>query len=176
MQQQRLLRQLERTLMEHSAWGANEPVILPGCISPIPTPDNRALGVRETRLTLVRYAQVDSSDNTGLRSAVQLDALQTLALSVAQATSPAQVLDEMVRGLGMTEGVALARVWLIEDEADERTLRLRASVGFSIVDPSVRWSRTDGGHERIPLSYGKIGKITSTGRPLLLQRDRKSVV
>jgi transcriptional regulator with GAF, ATPase, and Fis domain len=101
---------------------------------------------------------------------VQLDALQTLALSVAQATSPAQVLDEMVRGLGMTEGVALARVWLIEDEGGERSLRLRASVGFSIVDPSVRWSRTDGGHERIPLSYGKVGKIASTGRPLLLQR------
>jgi transcriptional regulator with GAF, ATPase, and Fis domain len=101
---------------------------------------------------------------------VQLDALQTLALSVAQATSPVQVLDEMVRGLGMTEGVALARVWLIEDEGGERNLRLRASVGFSIVDPSVRWSRTDGGHARIPLSYGKVGKISSTGRPLLLQR------
>jgi len=101
---------------------------------------------------------------------VQLDALQTLALSVAQATSPAQVLDEMVRGLGMTDGVALARVWLIEDESGKRGLRLRASVGFSIVDPSVRWSRTDGGHERIPLSYGKVGKIASTGRPLLLQR------
>lgn len=105
---------------------------------------------------------------------MQLDALQTLALSVAQATSPAQVLDEMVRGLGMTDGVALARVWLIEDEGElalsSRILRLRASVGFSIVDPSVRWSRTDGGHERIPLSYGKVGKIASTGRPLLLQR------
>ncbi|HEY6728071.1 MAG TPA: sigma 54-interacting transcriptional regulator [Polyangiaceae bacterium] len=101
---------------------------------------------------------------------MQLDALQTLALSVAQATSPAQVLDEMVRGLGMTEGVALARVWLIEDEGDKRSLRLRASVGFSIVDPGVRWSRTDGGHQHIPLSYGKVGTIASTGRPLLLQR------
>lgn len=108
--------------------------------------------------------------NTRSGSAVQLDALQTLALSVAQATSPAQVLDELVRGLGMTDGVALARVWLIEDESGKRSLRLRASVGFSVVDPSVRWSRTDGGHERIPLSYGKVGKIASTGRPLLLQR------
>ncbi len=103
---------------------------------------------------------------------MQLEALQTLALSVAQATSPPQVLGEMVRGLGMTDGVALARVWLIESDVPDgkRHLRLRASVGFSVVDTSVRWSRTDGGHAKIPLSYGKVGKIASTGQPLLLQR------
>lgn len=124
----------------------------------------------ETQPTLERYVGVEGSEDSPQSSVVQLDALQTLALSVAQATSPAQVLDEMVRGLGMTEGVALARVWLIEDEGDKRSLRLRASVGFSIAEPGMRWSRTDGGHERIPLSYGKVGTIASTGRPLLLQR------
>jgi transcriptional regulator with GAF, ATPase, and Fis domain len=102
---------------------------------------------------------------------MQLEALQSLALSVAAARSPDLVLSEMVRGLSMTEGVALARVWLLRVElGSEPYLELRASVGASIVDPSVRWTRTDGAHQRIPLSYGKVGQIASTSAPLLLQR------
>jgi transcriptional regulator with GAF, ATPase, and Fis domain len=102
---------------------------------------------------------------------VQLEALQSLALSVASARSPDSVLAEMVRGLSMTEGVALARVWLLRDESgSEPYLELKASVGASVVDPSVRWTRTDGAHHRIALSYGKVGKIAATSTPLLLQR------
>jgi transcriptional regulator with GAF, ATPase, and Fis domain len=102
---------------------------------------------------------------------VQLEALQSLALSVAAARSPDQVMAEMVRGLGMTEGVALARVWLLRsDPGAEPYLELRASIGASLVDPLVRWTRTDGGHQRIPLSYGKVGHIAATNEPLLLQR------
>jgi len=41
------------------------------------------------------------------------EALQALALSVAAARSPDAVLKQMVQGLGMTDGVALARVWLV---------------------------------------------------------------
>jgi len=102
---------------------------------------------------------------------MQLEALQSLALSVAAARSPDSVLTEMVRGLGMTEGVALARVWLLRtDPGLESYLELRASVGASLVDPLVRWTRTDGAHQRIPLSYGKVGHIAATSEPLLLQR------
>jgi transcriptional regulator with GAF, ATPase, and Fis domain len=102
---------------------------------------------------------------------MQLAALQSLALSVAQARSPSLVLKEMVRGLGMTEGVALARVWLLEkDEVGADVLQLRASVGYSTYDPRVRWTRTDGAHQRIPASYGKVGRIAASGEPLLLQR------
>ncbi len=105
---------------------------------------------------------------------MELAALQHLALSVAQARSPDLVLKEMVSGLGMTEGVALARVWLIEkDEDGQRVLRLRAGVGYSIAEPNVRWTRTDGGHQKIPLSYGKVGQIAATGHPLILQRGPK---
>ncbi len=105
---------------------------------------------------------------------MQLAALQNLALSVAQARSPDLVLSEMVRGLGMTQGVALARVWLLDDDEEGRqVLRLRASIGFSIVDPSVRWTRTDGAHQTIPLPYGKVGRIAESGEPLLLQRGPK---
>jgi transcriptional regulator with GAF, ATPase, and Fis domain len=102
---------------------------------------------------------------------MQLEALQSLALAVAAARSPDSVLTEMVRGLGMTEGVALARVWLLRTEPDlEPYLELKASVGASLVDPLVRWTRTDGAHQRIPLSYGKVGRIAATNTPLLIQR------
>ena len=102
---------------------------------------------------------------------MQLEALQSLALSVAAARSPDSVLGEMVRGLIMTEGVALARVWLLHAEPGaEPYLELKASIGASLVDPSVRWTRTDGAHQRIPLTYGKVGQIASTNAPLLLQR------
>jgi transcriptional regulator with GAF, ATPase, and Fis domain len=102
---------------------------------------------------------------------MQLDALQSLALSVAQARSPDSVLTEMVQGLGMWDGVALARVWLLrESDTEPPFLQLKASIGASIVKPSERWNRTDGAHRKIPLSYGKVGYIAANNRPLLLQR------
>jgi transcriptional regulator with GAF, ATPase, and Fis domain len=102
---------------------------------------------------------------------MQLEALQSLALSVAAARSPDLVMAEMVRGLGMTAGVALARVWLLRSEPGaEPYLELRASIGTSLADPNLRWTRTDGAHQRIPLSYGKVGQIAATNKPLLLQR------
>jgi transcriptional regulator with GAF, ATPase, and Fis domain len=101
---------------------------------------------------------------------MQLEALQSLALSVAAARSPDLVLSEMVRGLSMTEGVALARVWLLRNEPPPPYLELMASVGASMVDPGVRWTRTDGAHARIPLSYGKVGRVAATNTPLLLQK------
>jgi transcriptional regulator with GAF, ATPase, and Fis domain len=102
---------------------------------------------------------------------MQLEALQALALSVAAARSPDAVLKQMVQGLGMTDGVALARVWLIRrDPEEEAFLELKASIGASVVSPDVRWNRTDGAHEKIPLSYGKVGRIAQRNEPLLLQR------
>ncbi|MDF3068389.1 MAG: Fis family transcriptional regulator [Polyangiaceae bacterium] len=102
---------------------------------------------------------------------MQLDALQSLALSVAQARSPDSVLMQMVQGLGMWDGVALARVWLLRDtEHEPPYLELKASIGASIAEPSRRWNRTDGAHQKILLSYGKVGYIASNNRPLLLQR------
>jgi len=102
---------------------------------------------------------------------MQLDALQSLALSVAAARSPDSVLTEMVQGLGMWEGVALARVWLLNrPEGEPPFLELKASIGASIVDPDKRWNRTDGGHAKIPLHWGKVGKIASTNQSLLLHR------
>jgi transcriptional regulator with GAF, ATPase, and Fis domain len=108
---------------------------------------------------------------------MQLEALKSLALSVAAARSPESVLREMVQGLGMWEGVALARVWLLRTEPGEAPyLELKASVGASVVDPTKRWNRTDGGHQKIPVSFGKVGFIAATNQPLLLQRGPKDWV
>jgi transcriptional regulator with GAF, ATPase, and Fis domain len=102
---------------------------------------------------------------------VQLDALQSLALSVAAARSPDSVLREMVQGLGMWDGVALARVWLLHhSEQGPPYLELKASIGASRLDPNKRWNRTDGAHHEIPLSYGKVGQVAASNRALLLQR------
>jgi transcriptional regulator with GAF, ATPase, and Fis domain len=102
---------------------------------------------------------------------MQLEALQSLALSVAAARSPDSVLREMVQGLGMTEGVALARVWLVKEEPGEAPyLELKASIGASLADPNVRWNRTDGAHHKLPLDWGKVGRIAATNEPMLLQR------
>jgi transcriptional regulator with GAF, ATPase, and Fis domain len=104
-------------------------------------------------------------------TSMQLDALQSLALSVAQARSPDSVLTQMVQGLGMWDGVALARVWLLrESDQEPPYLELKASIGASVVDAEKRWNRTDGAHQKILLSYGKVGYIASNNRPLLLQR------
>jgi hypothetical protein len=49
----------------------------------------------------------------------------------------------MVAGLGMSEGVALARVWLIEQEEGVPMLELKASVGLSVAEPGLKWTRTE---------------------------------
>src|SRR5882757_8284900 len=77
----------------------------------------------------------------------------------------------MVQGLGMWDGVALARVWLLHHpEEGAPFLELKASIGASRVDPTKRWNRTDGAHHEIPLSFGKVGQVAATNRALLLQR------
>jgi transcriptional regulator with GAF, ATPase, and Fis domain len=106
---------------------------------------------------------------------MQLEALQSLSLSVAAARSPDSVLAEMVRGLGTTEGIALARVWLLrEPPGDPPYLELKASTGQSLIDETVRWERTDGAHHKIPVTYGKVGLIASKNEPLLLQNGPRN--
>jgi transcriptional regulator with GAF, ATPase, and Fis domain len=102
---------------------------------------------------------------------VQIETLQSLALSVAQARSPDSVLHEMVEGLGLNEGVALARAWLVERDAEGKAwLILKASVGSSLAQPGVRWDSIHGAHSKVAIDYGKIGRIAGTSAPLLLQR------
>lgn len=102
---------------------------------------------------------------------MHLDALQSLAHALATAQSADAVLRQVVQGLGMTPGVALARVWLIQkDEGESAHLRLRASIGASIVEPGLRWNSIDGNHAKIPLSFGKVGRVARENQALLLHR------
>jgi transcriptional regulator with GAF, ATPase, and Fis domain len=70
----------------------------------------------------------------------------------------------------MTEGVALARIWLVEQEGVELVLRLRASIGISRNHPDEMWNRLDGAYARLPLTFGKVGHVATTGEQLLLHR------
>ncbi|MCP3143453.1 sigma-54-dependent Fis family transcriptional regulator [Pyxidicoccus xibeiensis] len=110
------------------------------------------------------------------------DALQSVALAVAQVRSVDLVLARVVHGLAAQPDVALARLWLIAPgdicdvcpmraECPERTrcLHLAASAGGSREDPEEEWSRLDGAFRRFPLGVRKVGQVGATGEPVLLQ-------
>src|SRR5262249_38962536 len=84
----------------------------------------RAIGAREagedTAQKHVSQKLLLQTQESASGFLMQIEMLQSLALSVAQARSPDTVLREMVEGLGLNEGVALARVWLIEADAEGR--------------------------------------------------------
>src|SRR5262245_36479933 len=111
---------------------------------------------------------------------MRLEALQEVALAIAQERSLDAILGRLVEGLA-TEGVALARVWLIDagdlcatcrlrDECHDRTrcLHLAASAGHSL-DGAEDWSRLNGDFRRIPLNARKIGYIARTGSTVFLR-------
>jgi transcriptional regulator with GAF, ATPase, and Fis domain len=114
--------------------------------------------------------------------AMSLEALQAIALAVAQERSLALVLKRIVEGLARQKGVALARVWLFgpgdicercrwQTTCAERTrcLHLVASQGRSL-GRREDWSRLNGDFCRFPLNKAKIGWIGATGESILIKR------
>ncbi|MGH8636791.1 MAG: GAF domain-containing protein, partial [Burkholderiales bacterium] len=111
---------------------------------------------------------------------MDLEALQDVALAAAGERSLQTVLTRIVEGLRRQDGVALARIWLI-DRGDRcqtcplaslcadrrRCLHLVASGGRS-ADHEADWSGTDGRFARLPLSVRKVGTIAATGTGLLI--------
>jgi transcriptional regulator with GAF, ATPase, and Fis domain len=113
--------------------------------------------------------------------AILAEALQSIALKVAEARSLQTVLASIVHGLTAQPEVALARLWLIapgdvcatcrmrpECSDQTRCLHLAASAGRPTRDGSADWSRLDGDFRRFPLSVRKIGHIGATGQPILI--------
>jgi transcriptional regulator with GAF, ATPase, and Fis domain len=111
---------------------------------------------------------------------MELQALQQVALAIAQERSLDRILRRLVEGLA-TEGGALARVWLMDagdicttcplrEECHDQTrcLHLVASAGRSL-DGTEDWSRLTGDFRRIPLNARKIGFIGGTGSSVLLR-------
>src|SRR5262245_37285353 len=115
---------------------------------------------------------------------VQPQALQSIALAVAEARSVNLVLERIVEGLAEQPGTALARIWLIgpgdlcssscpvraECPDQRQCLHLRASAGRSIHD-SGDWTRLTGEFCRIPLNMWKVGRIGGSGMPMLITKD-----
>jgi len=111
---------------------------------------------------------------------VRPESLQTVSVAVAQERQLDVVLERIVKVLAAQEGVALARVWLIDDgdvcaacrmrpECPDQTrcLHLAASAGNPF-DPTQRWDRLDGDFRRFPLGVRKVGKVGATGTGILL--------
>ena len=111
---------------------------------------------------------------------MNITALQSIMLSIAQARSINPILEEIVSGVAATADVALVRLWLLQTGAEcsicseqrdlgtgERELHLVASAGKSR-DGKESYERTTGRSHRIPVGERKIGRIAATGDPLLI--------
>src|SRR5262249_34230072 len=115
----------------------------------------------------------------------QSQALQSIALAVAEARSVNLVLQRIVEGLAGQPGTALARIWLrgpgdlcssscpvrAECPDQRQCLHLRASAGQSTHDSGADWTRLTGDFRRIPLNMWKVGHIGGTGTPMLIAED-----
>ncbi len=102
-------------------------------------------------------------------------------LSIADARSLGPILDQIVRGVAEASDLALARLWLIEPDADcpicvnaphtgptDNALHLRGSAGRSRVDQKKEYASVTGAFHRIPLGERKIGQIALSGNPMLI--------
>src|SRR5262245_24124061 len=115
-------------------------------------------------------------------------ALQSIAIAVAEARSIDLVLQRIVDGLLGDPDIALARIWLIapgdicssscpvrsECPDQTRCLHLRASAGRSIQALDEDWARLTGGFRRVPLNVWKVGRIGGTGSPMLITDDLRT--
>src|SRR5262250_154558 len=113
------------------------------------------------------------------------EALQSIALAVAEARSVNLVLQRIVEGLAGQPGIALARIWLrgpgdlcsssccvrAECPDQRQCLHLRASAGRSVHDSGADWTRLTGDFRRIPLNMWKVGRIGESGTPILITKD-----
>src|SRR5499427_643583 len=116
---------------------------------------------------------------------MQPQALQSIALAVAEARSVNLVLQRIVEGLAGQPETALARIWLrgpgdlcssscrVRAECPDQTqcLHLRASAGRSVHDSGADWTRLTGDFCRIPLNVWKVGVIGGSGTPMLITKD-----
>jgi transcriptional regulator with GAF, ATPase, and Fis domain len=111
---------------------------------------------------------------------VSPETLPAVTLRVAQERQVGAVLERIVEGVAAQEGVALARVWLVEPgdlcdvchlrtECADRTrcLHLVASAGGSL-DGREAWDGLDGAFRRFPLGVRKVGRVGATGTGILL--------
>jgi len=112
---------------------------------------------------------------------MELTLLPPILLALAEQQSLDAVLSTIVRAVASQPDVALARVWLRDDDgacpicepagpAPAAALHLRASAGWPL-DPEADWSRVAGGFHRVPLDGSlKLSHIARTGQPVRIDR------
>src|SRR5262249_30267755 len=89
------------------------------------------------------------------------------------------VLQNIVQGLALQPGVALARIWLLpsahlpttfQDLSDSpECLRLVASAGTPINSPGEDWCFLQGHFARVPFNVGKVGQVAASRHPILVE-------
>jgi transcriptional regulator with GAF, ATPase, and Fis domain len=122
---------------------------------------------------------------------VDFPALPAIILAIAQQRSLSAVLDAIIDSVARQSDVALARIWLLQSDADcshcspaglstpTEALHLRASRGTPL-NGDADWSRTTGAFHRVPLGRSdlKLSHMATTGesvRIVSLEQDRKWV-
>lgn len=99
--------------------------------------------------------------------------LHGVALTLSSQRTVAEVVDTIVEALAGQDGIALARIWLIEqgspcgdDAPAENVLRLSASDGRPLNGERVR--SLEGEYATFMVGERKIGRIAATGKPIFL--------
>lgn len=108
------------------------------------------------------------------------DLLPSVMVAIARSGDLGATLATIVSGIAQCQHVALARLWMIEPgdvcaecalrsecPSQERCLHLMASAGNSL-EANVDLTRTGGRFRRFPIGVRKIGRVASTGEPLLV--------
>jgi transcriptional regulator with GAF, ATPase, and Fis domain len=109
-------------------------------------------------------------------TALNVQSLQSIILSIAEARSTPDVIQQIVGGIASLPEVALARVWLLERDLDcpicshrgadpDRALHLVASAGITRDGAQ---TRIDGPSHKIRVGERKIGAIAESRKPLLV--------
>jgi transcriptional regulator with GAF, ATPase, and Fis domain len=112
----------------------------------------------------------------------EFDSFKERLLELAQIRSVAELLRCVVTRLAEPPYVALARIWLVDkgdlcsfcavrSKCPDQTscLHLVASAGRPQADPKADWSRLDDEFRRIPLGVGKIGRVATSGKAVVVK-------
>jgi transcriptional regulator with GAF, ATPase, and Fis domain len=113
-----------------------------------------------------------------LLSLMNLEALESITLSIVEAREVNAVLRQIVEGVAEQSNAALVRLWLIapgdicaqcrfRKECPDQTqcLHLMASFGHSL-SGDADYSRVDGAFRRIPIGARKVGRIAREGQAM----------
>jgi transcriptional regulator with GAF, ATPase, and Fis domain len=118
----------------------------------------------------------------------EFDSLRDLLLEIALERSVEHLLRKVVQRLAARPHAVLARLWLLEkgdlcascpmrsrcpDQA--RCLHLVASADSSVGEPRQEARPTEGEPRRIPVGVGAIGRIASTGLPLVSNNPSEEI-